>query len=149
MKDPARHLLLLCIVSVNLFLFVGCSSRITGDGIPGPDRVKFRCQGKTYSSDKEFIRAMGRGTSRDESTAHRMATMDASVNITKAVVAYQQKINAHHDKSQEGTQSVEWGKDSLERESLNMNLQDVRTLCTQTRRKDNMYVTTVIVEMPF
>jgi hypothetical protein len=111
--------------------------------------VKYRCQGITYSSDKDFIRAQGKGASRDESTAHRMAFMDASVNLAKAVEAYRQKITTYQDKSQaeKDTQSIEWENESFSREKLNRNLKDMRTVCSQTRRKDNRYIITLIVEI--
>ncbi len=93
---------------------------------------------------------MGSGTSSNESTASRMANLDASANLAKAVGKYLGKISAYHDnhRMKEGTPEVEWDGESFTREELNSSLSNVSTPCSQTLIEDEMYTTIVVVEIP-
>ncbi len=130
----------------------GCSS-LSGrraEKLPEPDRIIFRCNGVEYSSDGQFIRAMGSGTSRNESTAARMAGLDASVNLARAIKNYEEKITAFRDKRQvkRGEAAVEWEEGTLTREQINMTLSNVSTICSETKTDGEMYITIQIVEVP-
>jgi hypothetical protein len=140
------------IILTSLILLQACGNMLVGkkEPIPEPDKVIFECNGVSYSSDATHIRAMGTGTSRNESTASRMASLDASANLAKAIEAYQEKISAFKDKRQvkQGAPAVEWEDESLTREEINMTLSNVATICSETSSSDEMYTTRMVVEMP-
>jgi hypothetical protein len=140
------------LILTSLILLQACGNMLVGkkEPMPEPDKIIFECNGVNYSSDATHIRAMGTGTSRNESTASRMASLDASANLAKAIDAYLEKISAFKDKRQvkQGTPTVEWEDESLTREEINMTLTNVATLCTQTNSSDEMYTTLMIVEIP-
>jgi hypothetical protein len=142
------------IMTISLFahILAGCGNIFVGkkEQLPEPDRIVYVCNDVEYFSDKSFIRASGVGKSRNESTAMRMANLDASVNLARAVESYGQKIAAFKDKRQvnKGAAAVEWEDESLTREELNKTLSNVATICSQTQTEDEMFVSMVIVEIP-
>jgi hypothetical protein len=140
------------LILTSLILIQACGNLLVKkkDPLPEPDKIVFECNGVRYSSDATHIRAMGTGTSRNESTASRMASLDASVNLAKAIEAYLEKISAYKDKRQvkQGAPAVEWEDGSLTREEINMTLSNVATICSQTSSSDEMYTTRMIVEIP-
>lgn len=132
--------------------FTACGNLMVGNKnrFPEPDKVLFECQGEKYSSDATYIRAMGSGTSLNESTASRMANLDASANLAKAIENYLEKISAYQDnrRMKEGTPEIEWDGGSFSREELNRTLSNVSTICSQTLFDNKMYTTVSIVEIP-
>ncbi len=135
-----------------IFLFTQCGSFMLGkkERLPEPEKVVFSCKGQKYHSDMNFIRAMGTGSSRNESTSYRMADLDATTNLARAVDAYLEKVNAYRDKKQvqNGEAAIEWEGETLVREEINMTLTDVATVCSESSLNDAMYNTMVIVEIP-
>jgi hypothetical protein len=136
---------------ITLLLFGQCSNFLTGNKkLPEPDKVVFTCNNQDYFSDMDFIRAMGTGTSRNESTSHRMADLDATANLARAVDDYLEKVNAYRDNKQmdKGEAAVEWEGETLVREEINMTLSNVATVCSESSQDDAMFTTLVIVEIP-
>ena len=129
-----------------------CGSRITRnqETLPEPDRIVFHCNDKAYFSDREYIRAMGEGNSRNESMAHRMADLDASANLAKAIENYLDKIQAHKDAVQmkRGSQAVEWEEGSHTRTELSMTLSNVATICSESHMEGDVNYVRKIVEIP-
>ena len=134
------------------FLLTHCGNRITRnqETLPEPDRIVFYCNSEQFFSDKEYIRAMGEGSSRNESMAHRMADLDASSNLAKAVENYLDKIQAHKDAVQmkRGSQAVEWEEGSHNRTELSMTLSNVATICSDSYMEGEVNHVIKIVEMP-
>ncbi|MFW5726059.1 MAG: hypothetical protein ACOCX0_06390 [Bacteroidota bacterium] len=132
--------------------FAQCNSMLSRKErqLPQPDRVVFQCNDQDWSSDREFIRARGQGTSRNESTAHRMAELDANVNLARAVEEYQKKVEAFRDNRQmeKETTEVEWEGSTLSQTEINMSLRNVAAVCSQSELEDNMYTVVKIVEIP-
>jgi hypothetical protein len=128
----------------------GTSRPSAEDSFPVPEHKRLSCNGKRFYSDSQYIRAMGKGRSQNESAASRMAHHDANVQLAKAVDAYFENVSRYNErkKSQEYSVTVEWDQQILTRESLNVILQNVSVVCSQTRFRKGFYQKIQIVEIP-
>lgn len=133
-------------------LFSQCNNMFSRkkEQLPDPDRIVFHCNGKAFSSDRDFIRAKGEGRSRNESTAHRMAGLDANEKLARAVEDYQQKVESYLDNQQmqEEKAAAEWGEEAISRSEINRMLSGVATICSQSETENEFYLVRVIVEIP-
>lgn len=117
------------------------------DNLPEPDKFIFQCNETEYSSDHNFIREKGVGRSRNESNAHRIADLDASVNLARAVDKYLKKISTINPNDQLHKDSLAHGG-HYPFSDVNMMLAGITTICSETSIDGDFFLVRIIVEIP-
>ncbi len=105
------------------------------------------CQGKTYSSDEECLRAKGVGSSRNEQIARRKANTNANANLAAKISEYRQNLKGSTSAEQNEDNIVKTETTNHSRKVINERLVNVRVVCAETVFENDMYMVSVIVEM--
>ena len=105
------------------------------------------CRGKTYSSDEEYFRAQGVGSSSNEQIAKRKANTNANANLAAKVSEYRQNKQGGSSAEQNENNEIETETTNHSRTVINERLVNVRVVCAETVFEDDVYTVSVIVEM--
>lgn len=135
-----------------IILLSGCGNKMVRNegALPYPELIMFECNGEQYTSDHEFIRSMGQGRSRNESTAHRMADLDASVNLAHAVENYLNSISSYRDNQQMRKEkpAYEGDNDLTDSADINMALSGIATVCSESTMDGDFFIVRKVVQIP-
>ena len=144
-----KHKSLIILILFSLLLNTNCGDRAVDNNETEIRTVEegYLCKGEAYSSDDEYLRAQGVGSSRNEQIARRKAQTDANVNLAAKVSQYRQKIAGHTSSHHNGKNETYTGSSNYSRKVVNERLVNVRVVCIETGFEDDMYNVSMIVEM--
>jgi len=133
----------------SLAIYTNCSDRPSDDKKTQIEAFEdsYVCRGKTYSSDEEYLRVQGVGSSRNEQIAKRKANTNANANLAAKISEYRQKMKGSSPAEQNEDNAVKAETANHSRTVINERLVNVRVVCVETVFKDDMYTVSVIVEM--
>lgn len=153
MKTKLYNLNLL--IASALILTLGLSScgskkKATNVAEEEEERITFYCDGPDYRTDKKAFRANAIGESQDQMTARKKAMSNAKAALAGQVQTVIKGTTDNYVNSREfnNVEEVEERFESLTREVINQQLNDVRTICQEhTRTKEGKYKTYLAIEM--
>ncbi|MFP4046200.1 MAG: hypothetical protein ACLFT4_00390 [Bacteroidales bacterium] len=143
------------LIASALILSLGLSScgskkKATNVAEEEEERITFYCDGPEYRTDKKAFRANAIGESQDQMTARKKAMSNAKSALAGQVQTVIKGTTDNYVNSREfnNVEEVEERFESLTREVINQQLNDVRTICQEhTRTKDGKYKTYLAIEM--
>ncbi|MFP4041471.1 MAG: hypothetical protein ACLFPH_01130 [Bacteroidales bacterium] len=143
------------LIASALILSLGLSScgskkKATNVAEEEEERITFYCDGPEYRTDKKAFRANAVGESQDQMTARKKAMSNAKSALAGQVQTVIKGTTDNYVNSREfnNVEEVEERFESLTREVINQQLNDVRTICQEhTRTKDGKYKTYLAIEM--
>jgi hypothetical protein len=112
--------------------------------------VTFYCDGPEYRTDKKAFRANAIGESQDQMVARKKAMNNAKAALAGQIETVIKGTTDNYVNSREfnNVEEVEERFESLNREVINQQLNDVRTICQKhTRTKSGKYKTYLAIEM--
>ncbi len=135
-----------------MFLVSACGSSQQATNIAEEEEqlVTFYCDGPEYRSDAANFRSNAIGESRDQMVARKKAMSNAKAALAGQIQTVIKGATDNYINSREfnNVEEVEERFESLNREVINQQLNDVRTICQKhTRTKEGKYKTYVAVEM--
>ncbi|MCF8335531.1 MAG: hypothetical protein K9H65_02905 [Bacteroidales bacterium] len=143
-----RNVLFLAILSA--FILSGCSSSKKTSTATEEEQITFYCSGEEYQSDDKYFRANAIGESRDQMIARKKAMSNAKASLAGKIETVIKGTTDNYVNSREfnNTEEVEERFESLNREVVNQQLNNVKTICQKHTRTDNgTYKTYVAIEM--
>ena len=134
---------ILTITFISIILSTGCNNTGSGKEHSIKETEKYLCEGNTYASDNEHIRAKGIGASQNKQIARQKARTKANANLAAKVSEYRQKIADYPSGNNNNTDD----SSKYSRTVINEQLVNVRIICTETTLKDDIYTVSMIIEM--
>ncbi len=138
------------ILSVGL---TGCSSKkeaAKNVSAQEEELITYYCSGPEYRTDKKNFRANAIGESRDQMTSRKKAMSNAKAALAGQIETVIKGATDNYVNSREfnNVEEVEERFESLNREVINQQLNNVKTICQKhTRTKAGKYKTYVAIEM--
>jgi hypothetical protein len=112
--------------------------------------ITYYCSGPDYRTDKKHFRANAIGESSDQMVARKKAMSNAKAALAGQIETVIKGTTDNYVNSREfnNTEEVEERFESLNREVINQQLNNVKTICQKhTRTKSGKYKTYVAIEM--
>jgi hypothetical protein len=112
--------------------------------------ITYYCSGPEYRTDKKNFRANAIGESRDQMVARKKAMSNAKAALAGQIETVIKGATDNYVNSREfnNVEEVEERFESLNREVINQQLNNVKTICQKhTRTKGGKYKTYVAIEM--
>lgn len=143
------------LIASTLIIVLGLSScgskkKATNVSEEEEELVTFYCDGEEYRTDKKNFRANAVGESSDQMTARKKAMSNAKAALAGQIETVIKGTTDNYVNSREfnNTEEVEERFESLNREVINQQLNNVKTICQKhTRTKDDKYKTYLAIEM--
>ncbi|MCF8335822.1 MAG: hypothetical protein K9H65_04385 [Bacteroidales bacterium] len=130
----------------------GCGSQkgATNVAKEEEERITFYCDGPEYRTDKKAFRANALGESNDQMVARKKAMNNAKEALAGQIETVIKGTTDNYVNSREfnNVEEVEERFESLNREVINQQLNNVKTICQEhTRTNKGTYRTYVAIEM--
>jgi len=112
--------------------------------------ITFYCDGPEYRTDKKHFRANAIGESRDQMVARKKAMSNAKAALAGQIETVIKGTTDNYVNSREfnNVEEVEERFEALNREVINQQLNNVKTICQKhTRTKGGKYKTYLAIEM--
>ncbi len=143
------------LIASALILSLGLSScgskkKATNVAAEEEQLVTFYCDGPEYRTDKKAFRANAIGESQDQMVARKKAMSNAKAALAGQIQTVIKGTTDNYVNSREfnNVEEVEERFETLTREVVNQQLNDVRTICQKhTRTKNGKYKTYLAIEM--
>ncbi|OFX21569.1 MAG: hypothetical protein A2041_01285 [Bacteroidetes bacterium GWA2_31_9b] len=130
-------------------IFTSCKSKEVSN-VKNETEIEVFCSGDQYRSDKGNFRANSIGESTDQITARKKAMSNAKADLAGLIQTVIKGTTDNYVNSREfnNVEEVEERFESLTREVLNQQLNNIKVLCEkQTVTKEGKYKTYVAIEM--
>ncbi|MFO7827132.1 MAG: hypothetical protein R6V23_00810 [Bacteroidales bacterium] len=152
MKKKIYKPLGLLLVSAVVFsgTFTSCKSKKEVTDVKGETLVEVYCSGPEYRSDKNNFRANATGESTDMEIARKKATSNTKAALAGQIETVIKGTTDNYVNSREfnNVEEVEERFESLNREVINQQLNNVRTICEKiTQTKSGTYKCYMAIEM--
>jgi len=141
-------LLLMCALIFGT-TFTGCKSK-KDIAVGGEKLIEVYCSGPDYRSDKNYFRANSIGESSDQVVARKKASSNAKADLASLIQTVIKGTTDNYVNSREfnNVEEVEEKFESLTREVLNQQLNNIKVICEkQTMTKQGRYKTYLAIEM--
>jgi hypothetical protein len=128
----------------------GSKKKATNVAAEEEQLVTFYCDGPEYRTDKKAFRSNAIGESQDQMVARKKAMSNAKSALAGQIQTVIKGTTDNYVNSREfnNVEEVEERFETLTREVINQQLNDVRTICQKhTRTKDGKYKTYLAIEM--
>lgn len=130
----------------------GCGSKEKATNVAEEEEelVTFYCDGEEYRTDKGAFRANALGESSDQMAARKKAMSNAKAALAGQIETVIKGTTDNYVNSREfnNVEEVEERFESLNREVINQQLNDVKTICQKhTRTNEGKYKTYLAIEM--
>lgn len=129
----------------------GCGSKKKATNISEEEElVTFYCDGPEYRTDKEAFRSNAIGESRDQMVARKKAMSNAKAALAGQIETVIKGTTDNYVNSREfnNVEEVEERFETLNREVINQQLNNVKTICQKhTRTNEGKYKTYLAIEM--
>ena len=143
------------LIASTLVLSLGLSScgskkKATNVAAEEEQLVTFYCDGPEYRTDKKAFRSNAIGESQDQMVARKKAMSNAKSALAGQIQTVIKGTTDNYVNSREfnNVEEVEERFETLTREVVNQQLNDVRTICQKhTRTKNGKYKTYLAIEM--
>ena len=143
------------LIASALILSLGLSScgskkKATNVAAEEEELVTFYCDGPDYRTDKKAFRSNAIGESQDQMVARKKAMSNAKSALAGQIQTVIKGTTDNYVNSREfnNVEEVEERFETLTREVINQQLNDVRTICQKhTRTKSGKYKTYLAIEM--
>ena len=130
--------------------FTGCKSKEEVSNVKNETLIEVYCSGTEFRSDKNNFRANSIGESSDQVTARKKAMSNAKADLAGLIQTIIKGTTDNYVNSREfnNVEEVEERFESLTREVLNQQLNNIKVICEkQTITKEGRYKTYVAIEM--
>jgi len=130
--------------------FTSCKSKEEVSNVKNETLIEVYCSGPDYRSDKNNFRANSIGESSDQVTARKKAMSNAKADLAGLIQTVIKGTTDNYVNSREfnNVEEVEERFESLTREVLNQQLNNIKVICEkQTITKEGRYKTYVAIEM--
>ncbi|MBI9055375.1 MAG: LPP20 family lipoprotein [Bacteroidales bacterium] len=130
--------------------FTSCKSKQEVSNVKNETLIEVYCSGPDYRSDKNNFRANSIGESLDQGTARKKAMSNAKADLAGLIQTVIKGTTDNYVNSREfnNVEEVEERFESLTREVLNQQLNNIKVICEkQTITKEGRYKTYVAIEM--
>ncbi|HAN19945.1 MAG: hypothetical protein A2X13_10995 [Bacteroidetes bacterium GWC2_33_15] len=131
-------------------MFTSCKSSKEVSNVKNETEIEVFCSGDQYRSDKSNFRANSIGESSDQVTARKKAMSNAKADLAGLIQTVIKGTTDNYVNSREfnNVEEVEERFESLTREVLNQQLNNIKVLCEkQTVTKEGRYKTYIAIEM--
>ena len=131
-------------------MFTSCKSKQEVSEVKNEKLIEVFCSGDDYRSDKSNFRANSIGESSDQVTARKKAMSNAKADLAGLIQTVIKGTTDNYVNSREfnNVEEVEERFESLTREVLNQQLNNIKVICEkQTVTKEGRYKTYVAIEM--
>jgi hypothetical protein len=128
----------------------GSKKKATNVSKDEEELITYYCSGPDYRTDKKHFRANAIGESSDQMVARKKAMSNAKAALAGQIETVIKGTTDNYVNSREfnNTEEVEERFESLNREVINQQLNNVKTICQKhTRTKSGKYKTYVAIEM--
>lgn len=128
----------------------GSKKKATNVSEQEEELITYYCSGEDYRTDKKHFRANAIGESSDQMVARKKAMSNAKAALAGQIETVIKGTTDNYVNSREfnNTEEVEERFESLNREVINQQLNNVKTICQKhTRTKSGKYKTYVAIEM--
>jgi len=128
----------------------GSKKKATNVAEEEEELITFYCDGEDYRTDKKNFRANAVGESGDQMVARKKAMSNAKAALAGQIETVIKGVTDNYVNSREfnNTEEVEERFESLNREVINQQLNNVKTICQKhTRTKSGKYKTYLAIEM--
>jgi len=128
----------------------GSKKKATNVSETEEELITYYCSGPDYRTDKKHFRANAIGESSDQMVARKKAMSNAKATLAGQIETVIKGTTDNYVNSREfnNTEEVEERFESLNREVINQQLNNVKTICQKhTRTKSGKYKTYVAIEM--
>lgn len=137
---------------VTSLVLSGCSSKKKATNVAAEEEelITFYCDGDEYRTDKKHFRANAVGESSDQMVARKKAMSNAKSALAGQIETVIKGATDNYVNSREfnNTEEVEERFESLNREVINQQLNNVKTICQKhTRTNNGKYKTYLAIEM--
>lgn len=142
------------------FLFVGAIAGVIALGSCGGSKkaasddsmgkeMNIPCSDNEFNSDQTTFRGTGVGTSQDLSTAKRKASLDANNNLAASINRTLKSVTDRYTNERQIGENSEFEEkfESMTRDVVNQELNNVSTVCNKTFSKDGKYTVYMAVEV--
>jgi len=130
--------------------FTSCKSKQEVSNVKNETLIEVYCSGPDYRSDKNNFRANSIGESSDQVTARKKSMSNAKADLAGLIQTVIKGTTDNYVNSREfnNVEEVEERFESLTREVLNQQLNNIKVICEkQTITKEGRYKTYVAIEM--
>ena len=130
--------------------FTSCKSKEEVSNVKNETLIEVYCSGPEYRSDKNNFRANSIGESSDQVTARKKSMSNAKADLAGLIQTVIKGTTDNYVNSREfnNVEEVEERFESLTREVLNQQLNNIKVICEkQTITKEGRYKTYVAIEM--
>jgi hypothetical protein len=130
--------------------FTSCKSKSGVGDMPGEKVIELHCSGPEFRSDKNNFRANATGESSDMEIARKKATSNCKAALAGQIQTVIKGTTDNYVNSREfnNVEEVEERFESLNREVINQQLNNVRTICEKiTQTKAGTYKCYMAIEM--
>jgi hypothetical protein len=130
--------------------FTSCKSKKGVGDMPGEKVIELHCSGPEFRSDKNNFRANATGESSDMEIARKKATSNCKAALAGQIQTVIKGTTDNYVNSREfnNVEEVEERFESLNREVINQQLNNVRTICEKiTQTKAGTYKCYMAIEM--
>ncbi|HSH52933.1 MAG TPA: hypothetical protein VK982_14500 [Bacteroidales bacterium] len=130
--------------------FTSCKSKKEVTDVKGETLVEVYCSGPNYRSDKSNFRANATGESTDMEIARKKATSNSKAALAGQIETIIKGTTDNYVNSREfnNVEEVEERFESLSREVINQQLNNVKTICEKiTQTKAGTYKCYMAIEM--
>lgn len=130
--------------------FTSCKSKKGVGDMPGEKVIELHCSGPEFRSDKNNFRANATGESSDMEIARKKATSNCKAALAGQIETVIKGTTDNYVNSREfnNVEEVEERFEALNREVINQQLNNVRTICEKiTQTKAGTYKCYMAIEM--
>jgi hypothetical protein len=130
--------------------FTSCKSKKGVGDMPGEKEIELHCSGPEFRSDKNNFRANATGESSDMEIARKKATSNCKAALAGQIETVIKGTTDNYVNSREfnNVEEVEERFEALNREVINQQLNNVRTICEKiTQTKAGTYKCYMAIEM--
>ena len=128
----------------------GSKKKATNVSKQEEELITYYCSGEDYRTDKKHFRANAIGESRDQMVARKKAMSNAKAALAGQIETVIKGTTDNYVNSREfnNVEEVEERFETLNREVINQQLNNVKTICQKhTRTKEGKYKTYLAIEM--
>ena len=128
----------------------GSKKKATNVSKQEEELITYYCSGEDYRTDKKHFRANAIGESRDQMVARKKAMSNAKAALAGQIETVIKGTTDNYVNSREfnNVEEVEERFETLNREVINQQLNNVKTICqNHTRTKEGKYKTYLAIEM--
>lgn len=146
--ELSRTLLLIAVIAGAL-TFVGCGGPKKATKSAMGEAIEVPCSDNDFPSTKTHFRGTGMGTSTDLSTARRKANLDANAMLAAGINRTVKTVTDRYTQDITVGDAAEFAEkfESMTRDVVNQELNNVSAVCNKTFTKDGKYTVYVAVEV--